>query len=276
LVSRSPPGDRRYHRAFLTIAIVVSPRTNRLELAWLGHATTLLELDGLRAVTDPVLKGRVGHLVRVPGAPVPGPIGNLDLILLSHAHRDHLDLPSLRLLPRETHVVAPLGAGRLLGRLGFGNVTEVREGESVELGGPVLKVTHAEHDAGRHLPRRGPVPVGYVLRGSLSVYFAGDTDLFDGMAGLASSLDVALLPVGGWGPRLPAGHLDPARAARAAELLAPRVAVPIHWGTLRPFYRRSPYEQGASPGERFAALANELAPQVEVRLLAPGERCTIV
>jgi L-ascorbate metabolism protein UlaG (beta-lactamase superfamily) len=113
--------------------------------------------------------------------------------------------------------------------------------------------------------------LGFVVSGSRTIYFAGDTDLFDGMDAIADSLDVALVPVAGWGPRLPPGHLDPARAAEAVRRLRPRVAVPIHWGTLKPVYRRTPYSGGAP--EEFAARVGEVAPEVEVRILRVGESC---
>jgi L-ascorbate metabolism protein UlaG (beta-lactamase superfamily) len=106
--------------------------------------------------------------------------------------------------------------------------------------------------------------VGYLVGGA---YFAGDTDLFSGMESIRAH--VALLPVGGWGPRVPAGHLDPARAARALQLLRPKVAIPIHWGGFRPFYKRAPYF--ADAGREFAELASSTAPGVEVRILQPGE-----
>ena len=103
------------------------------------------------------------------------------------------------------------------------------------------------------------------------MYFAGDTDLFDGMRDLPG-VDVALLPVWGWGPTLGEGHLDPDRAAEAAALMRPRVAVPIHWGTFYPVglkrWRPAPLHE---PPERFAARVAALAPGVEVRVLAPGD-----
>ena len=80
--------------------------------------------------------------------------------------------------------------------------------------------------------------LGFVVRGRRQVYFAGDTELFDGMAELAAGLDVALLPVAGWGPRLGPGHMDALDAARAASMLRPRLAIPVHWGTLRPIIGR--------------------------------------
>jgi L-ascorbate metabolism protein UlaG (beta-lactamase superfamily) len=222
----------------------------------------------VRLLTDPVLRRRIGHLVsRGAGygwetAP--------DVVLVSHAHRDHLDLPSLDRVGRSARIVAPRGCGALLRRRGFADVAEVESGDELDVGGVRVRVTHAEHAPGRDWGSSGPRAVGYVVAGTRSVYFAGDTDLFDGMEGLAEALDVALLPVGGWGPRLPAGHLDPDGAARALLLLRPRIAVPIHWGTLRPFYRTRPYP-GPPPGKAFAERAGEVAPEVDVRVLHPGE-----
>jgi L-ascorbate metabolism protein UlaG (beta-lactamase superfamily) len=105
------------------------------------------------------------------------------------------------------------------------------------------------------------------------VYFAGDTDLFDGMAEIgARGLDVALLPIWGWGPRLPPGHLDPERAAQATRLLAPRVVIPIHWGT----YRRAGMRRGDldRPAREFAGAVARAAPGVDVVVLRPGESFT--
>jgi L-ascorbate metabolism protein UlaG (beta-lactamase superfamily) len=107
------------------------------------------------------------------------------------------------------------------------------------------------------------------------VYFAGDTDLFDGMTEIASDLDVALLPIAGWGPRVPAGHLDPARAAEAAARLRPRVVIPIHWGTYRRFDLRSDAASVQEPATAFAQSVAELAPDVAVTVLAPGETVEI-
>jgi L-ascorbate metabolism protein UlaG (beta-lactamase superfamily) len=104
------------------------------------------------------------------------------------------------------------------------------------------------------------------------VYFPGDTDLFPGLEALAGTLDAATLPVWGWGPTIGPGHMDPERAARAAAILRPRLAVPIHWGTLYPAGLRrvipAPLE---TPGHAFLEAAARLAPGVATRLLAPGD-----
>ncbi len=235
-----------------------------MEVTWLGHSTVLLELDSTRIITDPILRDRVAHLQRV-GGPSPVVPERLDAILISHKHLDHLDKPSLRLLPRDATVVVPRGVGRTISRLGFGQVTEVVEGDVVELGGLRIRATHADHSGSRVRP------LGYLIDGPPKTYFAGDTDVFPAMAELAPRLELAFLPVSGWGPRVPKGHLDPERAAQALELLRPRVCVPIHWGTLRPLYRRRPYDFDTDAGARLAALA----PTVDVRVLAPGDRFTI-
>lgn len=241
----------------------------RQRLTWLGHSTVLLEVDGLRLLTDPVARSRVFHLWRVGEALRLDP-QDFDAVLISHVHHDHLDLPSLRPLRRSSLFVVPRGAGSWLNRRGFTQVIEVAAGEETQIRGVTVRATHAEHDS-----RRGPFgletsALGYLVSGSSSTYFAGDTDLFSAMDEIADHLDVALLPVGGWGPKLPPGHLNPRTAAEALALLHPRMAVPIHWGTYRRLgLSREPSEL-REPAERFARLAGELVPEVEVCVLPVG------
>jgi L-ascorbate metabolism protein UlaG (beta-lactamase superfamily) len=203
-------------------------------------------------------------------APVPRLDGlrDLDAILISHAHADHLDVPSLKRLSHRGPIVAPRGVGQLLRRAGASEVIELAAGERCTVGAIDVEAVHAEHDGRRHpLARRLPA-LGYLLHGPARVYFAGDTDLFPGMEALAGRVDVALLPIAGWGPRVPAGHLDPAGAARAAALIRPAVVVPIHWGTLRRVALRA--DHGAPPAAFTDAMAS-LARSTEVRVLQPGE-----
>ena len=241
-----------------------------MRLTWLGHSTVVVELDGMRVITDPVLRSRVLHLRR-HGRADSDALVDLDVALVSHGHWDHLDVRSLDDLGHELPVIVPRGLGGLLRRRGFEQVIEVGVGEEVGLGPLGVKATFAEHSTSRRGRGAKSPPLGYVLTGSERVYFAGDTDLFDGMAELAP-LDVALLPVGGWGPRLPPGHLDPRRAAEALRLLRPRVAVPIHYGTFSPVRRR---EHGSAPADAFLEAAAELAPDVEIRVLALNESARI-
>jgi L-ascorbate metabolism protein UlaG (beta-lactamase superfamily) len=240
-------------------------------ITWLGHATALIELDGTRLLTDPVLRAHVGPLVRIAPKVDRERLGPIDCVLLSHLHADHTDLGSLRAVAREIPVIAPAAAAGWLARRGVHGACELRAGEATTIKGVRVTAVPAAHDA-RRSPF-GPVaePLGYLLGGSNSTYFAGDTDLFEAMGDLRGRTDVALLPVAGWGPRLPAGHLNPERAARAAALIAPQLAIPIHWGTLSPMWSRRPTDP-TLPAREFAALARRLAPGVAVRVLAPGER----
>jgi len=230
----------------------------------------LLELGGVRLLTDPVLRPGFAHIRRRAVPPAPDVTSDIDAVLISHLHLDHLDLASLRSLGGSFRLLVPRGAGAFLRRKGFARVEEMGCGDSRDVKGVEIVATPALHDA-RRWPVTGPraSPIGFVIRAARSIYFAGDTDLFDGMDGLEPELDLALLPVWGWGPRLGPGHLDPERAARAALLLQPRVAVPIHWGTFYPRGRREGNRLTAPPRE-FAARVAELAPQVAVRVLDPG------
>jgi L-ascorbate metabolism protein UlaG (beta-lactamase superfamily) len=243
-----------------------------VRIEYVGHATVVVELDGVRLITDPLLRARVAHLRRRTRVDA-GTLGEVTAILVSHAHYDHLDVPSLESLGTTTPIVAPKGLGVFLEKRGFTKVTEVEEGDVVPFGDVGVRAVHAEHERTRGLFGVKAPPLGYVLTGSRSVYFAGDTALFDSMSDLGSP-DVALLPVWGWGPTLGRGlHLDPRSAAEALRLVKPRLAIPIHWGTYSPIHlglRRPPAFLQLPPAE-FVAAAAELAPDVEVRVLQPGE-----
>jgi L-ascorbate metabolism protein UlaG (beta-lactamase superfamily) len=239
-------------------------------LRWLGHSTVLIELDGVRLLTDPLLRSRVLHLRRSQPLELDG-LAELDAVLVSHVHYDHLDLPSLRRLGRGITIVAPRGAGRLLDRRGFASVVELSAGEEIRVGPLVVQAVPAEHDARRLLGTRAEA-LGYVVAGSNRLYFSGDTALFPGMAKLSSAIDVALLPIWGWGPSLGPGHLDPRSAAEALTLIRPKIAVPIHWGTYYPLTSalRFPPAFLTAPGRAFVRAAAEIAPDVEVKTLPVG------
>ena len=244
-------------------------------VTWVGHATALIEIDGTRLLTDPVIRKRCGPLVRLVAPVDPADTRAIDAVLLSHLHSDHADLPSLRQLGRDVLIVAPRGAGNWLEKRGFANVRELPSFASTEIGTVTVSAVPTEHD-GRRKPI-GPTAesIGFVVRGTRTVYFAGDTDLFADMGEALPGIDVALLPVGGWGKGLGPGHLDPGRAAEAARAIGPRIAIPIHWGTLGlPHASRRNLPHGLA-GPQFAEQVAELAPAVEVRVLAPGERTTV-
>jgi L-ascorbate metabolism protein UlaG (beta-lactamase superfamily) len=247
-----------------------------VEITWWGHATCTIEDSGVRVLTDPLFARRLAHLRRRRGAVPPPEARRADLALVSHLHADHLHLPSLGALAPGTRLLVPRGALRAvpgLRRLRQLRIDEVSPGDRTMVGDLVVRVVPARHD-GRRLPvgpHRSPA-LGYVVEGEARTYFAGDTGLFDDMAKEVGPVDVALLPVGGWGPYLGEGHLDAGRAAQALARLAPRSAVPVHYGTYWPIGMDAvrPHEFH-TPGDEFVRIAAQLAPSVSVHRLGHGE-----
>ncbi|MEU9291015.1 MBL fold metallo-hydrolase [Streptomyces sp. NPDC048275] len=247
-----------------------------VEITWWGHATCTLADSGTRVLTDPLFARRLAHLRRRRGAPPPPEAAVADAALVSHLHADHLHLPSLQRLAPGTLLLVPKGAPLAvpaLRRLDHLRLTEVAPGDRTQVGDLVVRAVSARHD-GRRLPvgpHRAPA-LGFVIEGEARTYFAGDTGLFESMAEEVGPVDVALLPVGGWGPFLGEGHLDAGRAAQALAQLMPRSAVPVHYGTYWPIGMDGvrPHEFHA-PGDEFVRLAAEHAPQVAVHRLEHGE-----
>lgn len=262
--------------------------TQHPRLCFLGHSTVRVEIGDRVVLTDPVLGRNVGPLRRVGPLPGPDTWAGVDVVLISHLHGDHLHLPSLRRLGRATRILVPRGAAGWLRAKGFSAVEELAAGETWTDGALEVTGVRAVHSGHRWGPRltRGPdaPAIGHLLQsGSTSVYVAGDTDVYPQMAQLAAQppgrrLDVALLPVWGWGPNLGPGHMDPDRAAEAVRLLRPVVAVPVHWGTLAlsgmttlpsPMRRRM-RDLLVSPPQRFADAVSRAGLDTTVVIAEPG------
>lgn len=248
-----------------------------LEITWWGHATCTVEDSGVRVLTDPLFVRRLAHLRRRRGELPPPGAWSAQVALVSHLHSDHLHVPSLARLAPGARLLVPRGAPKavpgLARRLAHLRITEVAPGDQTKVGDLVVRAVSARHD-GRRLnvgPHRAPA-LGYVIEGEARTYFAGDTGLFASMAEEVGPVDAALLPVGGWGPYLGEGHLNAARAAEALARLAPRSAVPVHYGTYWPIGMDAvrPHEFHA-PGEEFVRLAAVRAPAVDVYRLEHGE-----
>lgn len=251
-----------------------------LSITWVGHATVVIVIDGFRLVTDPLLTSRVAHLRR--RVPMPA-IDSVDAVLISHLHMDHLHLRSLRTIAEGVHVVAPSGSGKLFRSLGIEHLDEVVAGDVVTLraasgDAPAIEATVVPAD---HSNARGPhsrlvaEPVGYIVgAGERTVYFAGDTGLFEEMHDFPD-IDVALLPIWGWGPTLGERHLDPGRAATATHWIEPRRVVPIHWGTYTPITpRRGTPAWIDNPIQAFTEALDELGLADRLVALRPGETMT--
>jgi L-ascorbate metabolism protein UlaG (beta-lactamase superfamily) len=246
-----------------------------ITVTWLGHSTVLLAMDGVRVLTDPVLRRSVGPLRRVGPRPSPDVWQAADVVLLSHLHHDHADLPSLRMLGAERPVLTSSANAAWLRRRGLNGVA-LTEGEWSQLG-PEVDVTlvRADHQS-RPMPHRPNDSHGHLVRGpSGVVWVAGDTSLYDEMdrihAAVGARVDLAIVPVGGWGARLSNGHLDPAAAAKACVLVGARSAVPVHWGTLHvPGLSQLPRGWMERGGPAFVEFLCEAAPSCRPLLLEVG------
>jgi L-ascorbate metabolism protein UlaG (beta-lactamase superfamily) len=227
----------------------------------------------VRVLTDPLLGHLAAGVIRrhVP-AVLPEVLQRLSAVFISHGHLDHMDLASLRALPGQPAFIVPVGLGRVVAKAVRGAVHEMRTGDRLQVGDLQLEAVQAEHSRRRSPFTSAERALGVLIAGSTRVYFAGDTDLFPAMRQLAGRVDVALLPVSGWGPTLGRGHLDPSRAAEAAVRIRPAIATPIHWGTLYPFgLRRIARRRFDGPGEAFGEAVAARAPHVDVRILQPGQ-----
>lgn len=244
-----------------------------LAVTWWGHASATVELGGLRVATDPLYVDRLVHLRR-HGPPPADPAYDAHLVLVSHLHHDHLHVPSLRRMRPGATVLVPRGGERLVPP-GY-DVHPVEPGDELVVAGARVRVLAASHDGRRHPGSRlrGPALGFRVEHEGRSCWYPGDTGPRDDLDDLGA-VDLALVPVGGWGPSLGTEHLDPEQAARAVSLVGARWAVPVHWGTFWPvglarLDRRGHHRLFVSPGQRFAAaLAGDPA---EAVVLAPGER----
>lgn len=251
----------------------VSPR-----VTFLGHSTLIIELDGIRLLTDPLLREKVTFLRRNhPPLARSDYAGCFDAVLISHMHYDHLDVHSLALLGKDVPLVTPHGGSRILRPAGFRNVHEVNVGENLFAGRVGIRAVYADHNARRRpFSSIGRDSLGYVIDGSVSVYFPGDTRLFPEIGRVNDTLDhgmdLALMPVWGWGYNIGKKHMGPREAAEALKLLKPRHAVPIHWGTYAPMgvkWLKPDYLY--SPPVDFTRHAHELSPEVRITTLMPGE-----
>jgi L-ascorbate metabolism protein UlaG (beta-lactamase superfamily) len=259
------------HGTLTDAAMATTATADAVGVRYLGHATVLLELPGVRILTDPFLRDRLGPLRRHGPTPDPDALGPIDIIAISHAHPDHLDPDSLRALGGDPLVIVPTGLGAAIRRIGL-RVREVGIGEPATVApGATITAVPARHWRWPRSPRAGAV--GYLIEGDHDgIYFAGDTAPYPAMHAFAHRVDIALLPVATWGPHQGPGHLSPRTAAEVARDLEARVAVPIHWGTLYPVrLERVLGARLTEPANRFAWWAERKAPELDVRVLVPGE-----
>ena len=254
-----------------------------IDVTWLGHSTVVIDMDGVRVVADPLLRRHAGVLRRRGRRPEAEAWTDTDAVLLSHLHLDHAEVRSLRLLGNAPVLTAPANADwavrKGLNGHGLGPEEWFTVGDSAD--GPVrARLAPAVHHS-RPMPHRPNPANGHLLQGpSGTVWVAGDTELYADMELLptwaGAPIDLALVPIAGWGPRLSAGHMGPDEAAIACRRIGARWAVPVHWNTFYvPTTDMWPGDWMAAPGPKFAtALARE-APECRAIVLDLGGSATI-
>ncbi len=236
-----------------------------------GHATCLIELDGRVLLTDPLLADRIYTIRRICPTVDPASFPKIDLVLISHLHHDHCHPWSLRALGGNPTFLVPHGGAEFLARHSVGPVIEAGPGDELDLLGLRVQCLAVDH-SGERVPFGPHAPaLAFEICGSRRIYFVGDTGYFEPMRTSPHPLDLALLPVAGWGSSLGPGHLNPNEAARAAAQLRPRRAVPIHWGAYRNLVPGlGGAKQAPSPDRQFTDALDSIAAGVEPVVLRPG------
>ncbi|GAA3627015.1 MBL fold metallo-hydrolase [Kineosporia mesophila] len=249
-------------------------------ISWLGHSTVLLEAGGARILTDPLLLRHNGPLRRRGARPSSIVWEKPDVVLLSHLHHDHAELRSLRRVAPAPVLTAPANAAWLRARGLNGTGLEPEQVHDVPGTKAQVRLVRADHGH-RPMPHRPNAVNGHLVTApGLSVWLAGDTSLHEEMERLpelaGGRIDLAVVPIGGWGPRLSGGHMDPEQAALACARVGARAAVPVHWGTLRaPVVGRFPRGWMDAGGPAFARALERVAPDCRPMVLGLGEQAGI-
>jgi L-ascorbate metabolism protein UlaG (beta-lactamase superfamily) len=272
-------GKRRRPAAPLPVESPLEAWTRRadsqLRVTWLGHSTMLIESGALRLLTDPVFGERVSP-VSFAGPrrfhPVPATIAQLpelDVILVSHDHLDHLCAPSIReLARRRVPFVTSLGVGHHLERLGVdpARIIELDWWEHARAGGIAFTAVPAQHFSGRSLTdRNSTLWSSWVLETDRHrLFFSGDTGYHDGFSAIRDrfgSFDLTMLEIGAWHPAWGDIHLGPQNALRAFQALGSGTLLPVHWGT---------FDLGLHPWDEPAETLLALAEPAGARVLTPS------
>ncbi|MCE5289785.1 MAG: MBL fold metallo-hydrolase [Nocardiaceae bacterium] len=240
-------------------------------VCWWGHSFTTVRLGSMAVATDPLAATRLFHLRRAVPAPPPGAL-TADLVLISHLHHDHLHVPTLRQFGSKTPIIVPKGTASAIGGLEDMHLIEAEPGQTIEIGEVTIEVLPAHHD-GRRLPHprahRAPALGFRFAAAGRSCWYPGDTGVQD--FSTVKAVDLALVPIGGWGPTLGVHHLNPAEAAAALREVGARFAVPVHYGTFWPvglqYLMRSNHDRlFNAPALRFR---NEMA-GADTSVIVPG------
>ncbi len=234
-----------------------------------GHSTVLISIKNTVILTDPNLSKRIWIIRRrnKPGIDQ-SQLDMVNLVLVSHGHYDHLDIPTIKRLPRTATVIVPHGLDHYFKRYGFKDVRCLSWWEQTTAQGLKIVAVPANHFKGRH-PFLKSLYQGYVIDSLYQIYFAGDTGMFDEIKeiGKLFKLSVALLPIGAYKPWSKFGHhMTPEDSIKAFKYLNAGVMIPIHWGAFK--LAMEPMDE---PVNRLLSAAKDAGIGERVVVLQPGE-----
>ena len=259
-----------------TAGVVPRPPPGTVALTFVGHATVMMTTPTARVLTDPLLENSLCGLRRVRAAAIDAQdVADVNLVLISHAHRDHLSRPSLARLPRSATLVLPPRCGSLVAALGFARVVELEIGQAFAFEDLEITSVPVQHAGVRGpLDRRRRGACGYIIRAEgHTLYFAGDTGYFSGFADIGRRFapDLAFLPIAGYQPApFRREHLSPLDALYAFQDLGARVLVPIAHGSFE-----LGYEPIGEPLEWMRALGAERNLGSALTILDHGQTCLL-
>ncbi len=221
-----------------------APASRELRAIWFGHASVLVELDGVRIMTDPVFSVVVSPIPPIGPERLHRPpialraVAGIDAVVISHDHYDHLDMKTVQhLAPQGTHFYVPLGIGAHLERWGVppAQIHDMDWWQSAELKGVTIHCTPARHYSGRKRMNNPTLWASWTIRGSQrSVYFSGDTGYaghFKEIRRRLGAIDLALMKVGAYGETWLDIHMAPEPAVQAHVDLDAKTMLPVHWAT---------------------------------------------
>ncbi len=257
-----------------------APPTSGLRITWLGHSTTLVEIDGFRVLVDPVFAKRVSPIplvgpTRFHAPPLPlAEMPALDAIIITHDHYDHLDMGAVRTLARSVlqarvQWITTLGVGAHLEHWGIPatRVSELDWGDSARVGELAITAQPARHFSGRGTERNQTLWASWVIAGpSHRIFHSGDTGFFDGLSRIGAKhgpFDLSMIKIGAYDTLWPDIHLNPEDALRVHGLISGGVLLPIHWGTFN-----LAFHAWNEPPDRLVAAAEGSA--VRIAIPRPG------